>query len=83
MVYSNLPGERDFESHPSGAHEIFTVSFIAQMVEFAAVILLLIIIAACCKDGVMKKVKQDSTMDVSFEQSGGCGSSVGIACDSW
>ncbi|GFS14316.1 hypothetical protein ElyMa_003160000 [Elysia marginata] len=62
LVYTNLPKERDFETHPSGSHEIFTVSFVSQMVEFLAVILLLVINAACCKEGGIKKVRTDNVI---------------------
>lgn len=56
LVYSSLPKEREFETHPSGTHEILTVSFISQMVELLAVLVLLVVNAACCKEGGIKKV---------------------------
>ncbi|KAK3733512.1 hypothetical protein RRG08_009152 [Elysia crispata] len=56
LMYSEAPKEREFETHPSGSHEIFTVSFISQIVEFFAVILLLIINGFFCKGGGIKKI---------------------------
>ena len=56
LVYAELPDERDFETHPSGSHEIFTVSFISQMVEFFAVISILAVRKVLDEDERLNKV---------------------------